>query len=110
MNILKSFVIVISGLFLIANVPRATASDCGLIVGYTPKNFSARASNGRVISLYEKDNVVVAKAKAGHLFACWDEPEFKREPLINGPTIPPPAGTPLPSFRMPPTERKQGSD
>jgi hypothetical protein len=49
----------------------ATATEsggCGIVV--VVRNFVARTTDGQIVRLKEKANVIVVKARAGHRFVC----------------------------------------
>jgi len=49
--------------------------DCGIVVHEKSRNPVARMPDGRVVMLKDKEKVVFHRADAGHLHACWNEPE-----------------------------------
>src|SRR5262245_44215776 len=49
--------------------------DCGIVVHEKSRNPVARMPDGRVVMLKDKAKVVFHRADAGHLHACWNEPE-----------------------------------
>jgi len=53
---------------------------CGIVIKDTIKETVVRTSEGQIVRLSDKVNVLIFRPKAGHLVACWDEktPEPRR--------------------------------